>query len=90
MTTFCGCMIGPNDPDPRCPHCHGSGEPNASALEAAIQYARGEGSGQQLADLTAAQKNVAELGARRALSYLQGERAGYPTLPPEEQPYNFP
>ena len=25
MTTYCSCMIGPNDPDPKCPHCHGSG-----------------------------------------------------------------
>lgn len=24
-TQFCGCMIGPNDPDPKCPDCYGTG-----------------------------------------------------------------
>lgn len=27
MTVFCACMIGPNDPDPACPECRGSGDP---------------------------------------------------------------
>lgn len=27
MTIFCTCMIGPNDPDPACPECRGSGDP---------------------------------------------------------------
>ena len=24
----CACMIGPNDPDPKCPECGGTGDPN--------------------------------------------------------------
>lgn len=26
MTNQCGCMDGPNDPDPRCLYCGGTGE----------------------------------------------------------------
>jgi hypothetical protein len=26
MTVFCSCMIGPNDPDPKCGMCHGTGQ----------------------------------------------------------------
>lgn len=34
MTIFCACMIGPNDPDPKCPDCGGSGTPAPCELGA--------------------------------------------------------
>lgn len=40
----------------------------------AIAYARGEGLGQNLAALSRRERDIAELGARRAIAFLRGER----------------
>lgn len=60
---------------------------NPQMIIEAIAYARGEGPGASLAAMSETSKNAAELGARRAISYLQGERLkevqNFPAIPPD-------